>query len=172
MKKPNASEARAKSVDVASVSIEVGQRNASASLTSKHRATGGIRSHKVCDLTRERRRSSTLGRRGNNKPEFRYHPPGAYEQARTADHPQNGRARHSPRLEREGKFAAKSSGWFKTGSSSMATSSRSQSRRPPGTHARSHGPATGGRTAPMLFSGRLKRRFNSRDAVTETALRP
>jgi len=31
-------------------------------------------------------------------------------------------------------------------------------------------PATGDRTAPMLFSGRLKRRFNSRDTVTETAL--
>ena len=39
-----------------------------------------------------------------------------------------------------------------------------------GADAPARGPATGGGTAPTLFSGRLKRRCNGGNTVTETAL--
>ena len=58
---------------------------------------------------------------------------------------------------------------MKTGFSSRATSSRSLSRSTAGCSRTSCGPATGGRTAPMLFSGRLKRRCDGGDTLTETA---
>jgi hypothetical protein len=68
--------------------------------------------------------------------------------------PQKRRARHSPRAWVRGEFTAKSSGWdenrvFLEGDKLEVAA-----------HAPARGPATGGRTAPMLFSGRLKRRCN------------
>ena len=59
-------------------------------------------------------------------------------------------------LGREGKFTPRSSGWGENRVSLRATSSRSGRERRLGAHASARGAATGGRTAPMLFSGRLK----------------
>ena len=96
-------------------------------------------------------------------------PPGDREQARTADHPANRRAQCSPRT-RARKFASKSNGWDENRVFLEGDSFRTGSRTGAGAEPPACGPAAGGGTAPMLFYGRLKRRCNGGDVVTETAL--
>jgi hypothetical protein len=101
--------------------------------------------------------------------EFRFTPPGG--QARTADHPQNGPAQHSPRVGRERKFnrqirrLGRKPGFLEDVKLEVAIKNGRWVPNPP-----AHGPATGGRTAPMLFSGRLKRRCNGGHTVTENGV--
>jgi hypothetical protein len=61
---------------------------------------------------------------------------------------------------------------MRTGFSSRGDSFRTGSRTGAGAEPPACGPAAGGGTAPMLFSGRLKTALHSGDTVTETALRP
>jgi hypothetical protein len=60
---------------------------------------------------------------------FNHPPRGPHGQARTIDHPQNGRAQYSPRARARWKLNAKSSGCGENRFSPRATSSRSQSRK-------------------------------------------
>jgi hypothetical protein len=74
-------------------------------------------------------------------------------------------------LAREGKFTAKSGGWdedrvFLEGDKLEVAVKNGRWVA----HAPARRPATGGRTAPMPFSGRLKRRCNGGDTVTETGV--
>ena len=73
-------------------------------------------------------------------------------------------------LGRGDNLIAKSIGWGENRGFLRATSSRSQSRTGAGVAPHLARSLTGSGTASTLFSGRLKRRFNSRDTVTETAL--
>jgi hypothetical protein len=92
----------------------------------------------------------------------------AYGQARTADH--RG-AQHHDRVSsgREEALPNQAIG-TRTGFSLRAISSRSRSRTAAGCLRACPRAPIGGRTAPMLFSGRLKRRCNGGDTVTATAL--
>jgi hypothetical protein len=94
-------------------------------------------------------------------------------QARTVDHPQNRRAQQSPRARARAKiYAPTQAVGVKTGFPRGRQARGRSQERPLAAHAPARGPATGGRTAPMLFSGRLKRRCSGRNTVTEAALRP
>jgi hypothetical protein len=86
--------------------------------------------------------------------------------------PQKRRARHSPRAWVRGEFTAKSSGWDENRVFLEGDKLEVAVKTAVGCSRTCLRAAIGGRTAPMLFSGRLKRRCNGGDTVPETALRP